>query len=138
MFGKLGGVFYNTKEMIVLPMLLCLYLWHIEAVGIENLAYLLVGLTILCWIFLGNRLGLATISILASVSMFAIRAARWSRIEEYVNWGVIVMYGGAIALARALTDTHALQWMITHFLGPVQVAPLTLLVILSAMAIASA
>ena len=26
-FGKLGGVFYNTKEMILLPMALCVYLW---------------------------------------------------------------------------------------------------------------
>ena len=26
-FGKLGGVFYNTKEMVLLPLLLCVYLW---------------------------------------------------------------------------------------------------------------
>ena len=26
-FGKLGGVLYNTKEMIALPLLLCVYLW---------------------------------------------------------------------------------------------------------------
>ena len=26
-FGKLGGVFYNTKEMVLLPMALCVYLW---------------------------------------------------------------------------------------------------------------
>ncbi len=26
-FGKLGGVLYNTKEMVLLPMALCGYLW---------------------------------------------------------------------------------------------------------------
>ena len=26
-FGKLGGVFYNTKEMVLLPLALCGYLW---------------------------------------------------------------------------------------------------------------
>jgi len=46
-FGKLGGVLYNCKEMIVLPMLLCLWLWHEGALGLENLLYLLVGLAVL-------------------------------------------------------------------------------------------
>lgn len=46
-FGKLGGVFYNTKEMIALPMLLCLWLWYEGALGGENLFYLLAGLAIL-------------------------------------------------------------------------------------------
>jgi len=42
-YGKLGGVLYNTKEMIILPMLLCAYLWYAGAVGLEHLVYLLVG-----------------------------------------------------------------------------------------------
>ncbi|OHB82742.1 MAG: hypothetical protein A2V98_16220 [Planctomycetes bacterium RBG_16_64_12] len=42
-YGKLGGAFYNTKEMIVLPMSLCAYLWYAGAVGLEDLVYLLVG-----------------------------------------------------------------------------------------------
>lgn len=46
-FGKLGGVFYNTKEMIVLPMLLCVYLCFSGALGLENLVYLLGGLAVL-------------------------------------------------------------------------------------------
>ncbi|MBN2475113.1 MAG: ABC transporter permease subunit [Pirellulales bacterium] len=46
-FGKLGGVFYNTKEMVALPMLLCVYLWLSGALGLENLVYLTVGLAVL-------------------------------------------------------------------------------------------
>ena len=46
-FGKLGGVFYNTKEMIALPMLLCVYLWSSGSLGLENLIYLLIGLAVL-------------------------------------------------------------------------------------------
>lgn len=51
-YGKLGGVFYNTKEMVLLPMLLCGYLWYAGAlgegrVGLENLVYLLIGLAVL-------------------------------------------------------------------------------------------
>jgi len=46
-YGKLGGVFYNTKEMVLLPMLLCGYLWYAGALSLENLVYLLGGLTAL-------------------------------------------------------------------------------------------
>jgi len=46
-FGKLGGVFYNTKEMVALPMLLCVYLCLSGNLSLENLVYLLGGLTVL-------------------------------------------------------------------------------------------
>ena len=46
-FGKLGGVFYNTKEMVLLPMVLCVYLWFAGAVSGENLLYLLGGLAVM-------------------------------------------------------------------------------------------
>jgi len=53
-FGKLGGVLYNTKEMILLPMLLCVYLWWIgwhpiqnQFISGENLFYVLGGLAVL-------------------------------------------------------------------------------------------
>ncbi len=46
-FGKLGGVVYNTKEMILLPAVLCVYLWFEGTVTGENLFYLLGGLAVM-------------------------------------------------------------------------------------------
>lgn len=46
-FGKLGGVFYNTKEMVAGPMLLCVYLCLVGTLSLENLTYLLGGLVVL-------------------------------------------------------------------------------------------
>ncbi len=46
-FGKLGGVFYNAKEMVVLPMLLCVGLAAVQAVSVENTLWLLGGLAVL-------------------------------------------------------------------------------------------
>lgn len=43
-FGKLGGVFYNTKEMILAPLLFGAALWWQGALGLENLIYLSLGL----------------------------------------------------------------------------------------------
>jgi ABC-type transport system involved in multi-copper enzyme maturation permease subunit len=46
-FGKLGGIFYNAKEMILLPMLLCAGLWWREHLGTENLVFVLLCLLVL-------------------------------------------------------------------------------------------
>ncbi len=46
-FGKLGGAFYNAKEMILLPVALCLYLWFIDAISTENFAFLLSGIAVM-------------------------------------------------------------------------------------------
>ena len=46
-FGKLGGIFYNTKEIVLLPLLLCGYLGWQGAIGLENLIYLWIGMGVL-------------------------------------------------------------------------------------------
>jgi ABC-type Na+ efflux pump permease subunit len=46
-YGKLGGVFYNTKEMVLLPMALCVALWLAGPLSFETLLYLLGGLAVL-------------------------------------------------------------------------------------------
>jgi ABC-type transport system involved in multi-copper enzyme maturation permease subunit len=46
-FGKLGGIFYNTKEIVLLPLLLCCYLGWEGAIEAENLTYLLIGMAVL-------------------------------------------------------------------------------------------
>jgi len=42
-FGKLGGAFYNAKEMILLPLVLCAYLWFVDAISAENFMFLVCG-----------------------------------------------------------------------------------------------
>ena len=46
-FGKLLGVLWLTKEMILLPLALCGYLWYRGGVTLENLCFLLLGLLVL-------------------------------------------------------------------------------------------
>jgi hypothetical protein len=45
-FGKLGGIFYVAKEMVLLPLGVCLYLWLAGAVTLENLVYLSLSLAV--------------------------------------------------------------------------------------------
>jgi hypothetical protein len=46
-FGKLGGIFYNTKEIVALPMLLCGCLGWQGLISLENLVYLWIGMGVL-------------------------------------------------------------------------------------------
>ena len=46
-FGKLGGVLYNTKDIILLPLLLCVYLWVADGISGENTFFLMGGLLVM-------------------------------------------------------------------------------------------
>ncbi len=46
-FGKLGGAFYNAKEMILLPVALCAYLWLDGQLTTENFLFLLGGVAVM-------------------------------------------------------------------------------------------
>jgi ABC-type transport system involved in multi-copper enzyme maturation permease subunit len=46
-FGKLGGALYNTREMVVLPIVLCLLLGIAGKASWENVVYLLLALAVL-------------------------------------------------------------------------------------------
>jgi ABC-type transport system involved in multi-copper enzyme maturation permease subunit len=46
-FGKLGGVLFNAKEMIALPALLCIAVWWFERLSTENLVFVLLSFGVL-------------------------------------------------------------------------------------------
>ena len=46
-FGKLGGVFFNTKEMVVFPIVTCGLLHWWGAIGIEDAIYMGLGLFVM-------------------------------------------------------------------------------------------
>ncbi len=91
---------------------------------------LLMLLTLFGWIAFGETLGLAAISLLAVVAMFTLRIATWSEVQSHVDWGVILMYGGAIAIAKALEITGAAAWL-AHSLLPAGLSGWGLLVLLA-------
>jgi sodium-dependent dicarboxylate transporter 2/3/5 len=95
--------------------------------GTEKKVLVIMLGTILAWIVLGDRVGLAPIGILGASTLFVVQALTWNDVERYVNWGVILMYGGAIALAAALEITGAARWIVTYVLGFVKLSPFVLI-----------
>ena len=47
LFGKLGGVFYVAKEMILLPLAMCVALYVAGGLSLENLIYTVLGLLVM-------------------------------------------------------------------------------------------
>ena len=100
----------------------------------ERWVGVVVGGTICCWIGLSHTVGLANIAVLGAVSLFVLNLVRWNDIEDYVNWGVILMYGGAIAVATALTETGAAQWLVVSLLTRYELTPFMLVAAISLVA----
>lgn len=68
-------------------------------------------LTFVAWVVLGEKLGLANIALGAVIALFAFQIVSWREVEGYVNWGVILMYGGAICLGAAINKSGAAAWL---------------------------
>ena len=66
---------------------------------------------------------LGVVALLTSGAMFLLQVLRWEDAERYVNWGVALMYGGAIAVGGALYRTGATTWLartvLPDDLGPI-------------------
>lgn len=101
----------------------------------EKITAMVVLVTLAAWMTLGGRVGMAPIALLAVVALFVFRVVTWQAIEEYVNWGVILMYGGAIALAAALEKNGAAQWMVDRWLDGLGASPLVLVGVISLVSI---
>ena len=95
----------------------------------EKFIGIIVLLTIVAWITLGTVVGLANIAILAVVALFVFRLVTWKDVEDYVNWGVILMYGGAIALGFAMESTGTAGWVAESTILSWSLSPLALLLV---------
>ncbi|HEX8960702.1 MAG TPA: DASS family sodium-coupled anion symporter [Geobacteraceae bacterium] len=101
----------------------------------EMLTAVVMVATVACWILLGEKSGLAAIAILGAAALFTFKVVSWQKIEEYVNWGIVLMYGGTIALASALEKTGAAVWVVRKGLGAFSHSPLAVIAVISLVAI---
>lgn len=95
----------------------------------------LMFITILFWIFFGKGLGIANIAIISVVALFTLKLVRWKDIEEYVNWGIILMYGGAITLGASMEKSGAAAWLANTVLDNWATSPLIIIAAFSLLTI---
>jgi sodium-dependent dicarboxylate transporter 2/3/5 len=97
----------------------------------------MIGSVMLCtlaaWIILGEDFGLATIALAGVTLLFLLNILRWRDVEQYVNWGVLLMYGGAIALGAAMDRSGAATWLASGLLSRWGSSPPVVVGLLSAI-----
>lgn len=101
----------------------------------ERAIGLVMLLTLGAWIFLGEEFGLANVAIAAVVCLFLLRLLRWADIEGYVNWGVLLMYGGAVCLGSALSRSGAASWVAQATMSDWAANGVAVILILSALSL---
>ncbi|HEY6421541.1 MAG TPA: DASS family sodium-coupled anion symporter [Candidatus Binataceae bacterium] len=99
----------------------------------EKAVAAILAVTVMAWLFGSRAYGYASIAILAVVALFVFNLLTWHEVEEYVNWGIVLMYGGAIAIGAALEHTGAARFLANATLGRVR-SPLLTMAILSLIA----
>ena len=79
--------------------------------GKEILTIIIFIIVFLCWIFLNERFGLGIIAIGGAFIYMAIGLVDWSQISKNTNWGVILLFAGAISLGVQMKNTGAAVWI---------------------------
>jgi len=101
----------------------------------ERIIAVVMIATVAAWIVLGEQYGLAGVALSAVVVLFALRAVQWRDVEGYVNWGLILMYGGAISLGSALHKSGAAVWLADQTIVHWATGPVTVILLITAAAI---
>jgi len=82
----------------------------------EWITGVVICVMVVALIVYGKDYGLGTITLLAAGVLYVSQVTRWEDTEASVNWGVALLYGGAIAVAQALEETHAFAYLVETWL----------------------
>lgn len=105
-FGKLGGAFYNAKEMILLPVALCAYLWFAGAISAENVVFALCGIAVM-----------NAFAAMLGVHMGMNYANSRTAIAMSIGTLLFLFLGVATCMRIMLAFNNSFDYQLTTFLG---------------------
>jgi len=77
----------------------------------EKMVSIILFTTILLWIFFSDSIGIAVIALLAVSALFILKLIEWEDVERKVQWGIILIYGGAITMGKGMESSGAALWI---------------------------
>lgn len=89
-----------------------------------------IGGMVVALVLFGPTYGLGTIALCAAAVLFVAQVIRWEDAESFVNWGVALLYGGAIAVAAGLEETRAVEIIVETWLPLDRLSPEVVLLLL--------
>jgi sodium-dependent dicarboxylate transporter 2/3/5 len=97
----------------------------------ERVTAVTIVCLVACMVVYGKQYGIGSIALAGIAVLFVLRTATWEDVEGYVNWGVVLLYGGAIAVAAAIEETNAVDVLVTNYV-PLHALPVWLVIALCA------
>ena len=79
--------------------------------GNEILTIIIFSIVFLCWVFLNERYGLGIIAIGGAFIYMATGLVEWKHLSRNTNWGVILLFAGAISLGVQMKNTGTAAWI---------------------------
>lgn len=105
-FGKLGGAFFNAKEMVLLPVLIFAYVWYSGQLNTEQTAFLIGGWLVMC----------AFAAVLGLHSGITYANSR-TAIAISIGTLVFLFLGVTTCMRIMLAFSNSFQYQLTSFLG---------------------
>jgi hypothetical protein len=105
-FGKLGGAFFNAKEMVLLPILIFVYLWYVNRLFPEQTIFLTGGWLVMCAFA-------ATLGLHSGITYANSRTA----IAISIGTLVFLFLGVTTCMRIMLAFSNSFQYQLTSFLG---------------------
>lgn len=89
--------------------------------GLDQMIVLAVfATTIVLWLAVGDLYGIGVIAVGAAAVLLALGVVEWRNYQRDVDWGVLMIYIGAISLGGYAAETGAATWIADTFLALIQ------------------
>lgn len=73
-------------------------------------------ITVLMWMTISDRIGLGITALIGVLLFMTAGVVRWEDLNNNVNWGTILVYGGAISLGIVMKQSGVAEWIAKSFL----------------------
>ncbi len=80
-------------------------------------------ITAIMWILFSSVINMGVIALLGASLLFIFNLITWEDIEKRVQWGIILLYGGAITIGKSLQSTNAAEWFTSQLTGSMGLNP---------------
>jgi len=82
-----------------------------ELTGETGVTIAIFVLIVFLWITMGRTLGLGIIALIGAILYLVFGIVRWEDYHTNINWGVILIYMGALSLGSVLESSGAAGWI---------------------------
>ncbi len=82
----------------------------------EWLTVIIFLATVLMWMTISDTIGLGITALIGALLFLTMGIVKWEDLNNNVNWGTILIYGGAISLGIMMKRTGVAEWLSHSFL----------------------